>query len=117
MKRADTRLILSLAVSGMLLLCSATWSPVMGDDLDDGIPIDDSIDKYDQIGDHVDTNFSYLSLRARSEAAARVDDTDTIVRKSDDSLLNSVILKPGATVQGDIIIIDQSRGDKTIVAQ
>ncbi len=110
------RTALVFLVSLVLLTCGGVCR-ARADDLDDGIPIDDSINKYDQIGDHVETNFSYLSLRARSEAETRSGDTDTIVRKSDNSLLNSVVLKPGATVQGDIIIIDQSRGDKTIVTK
>ncbi len=112
-----TRMWFVLGMACSLLLAGGGVVACLGDDLDDGIPIDDSIDRYDQIGDHVETNFSYLSLRARSEAEARIDDTNTIVRESDNSLLNSVVLKPGATVQGDIIIIDQSRGDKTIVTQ
>jgi hypothetical protein len=33
------------------------------------------------------------------------------------SVLNSVILQAGSEVRGDIIIIDQSRGDKTIIAR
>ncbi len=110
-------MVILLLAALPVLLSAAACRMARADDLDDGIPIDDSIEKYDQIGDHVDTNFSYLSLRARSEAAVRSSDAGTIVRESDNSLLNSVVLKPGATVQGDIIIIDQSRGDKTIVTQ
>lgn len=82
-------------------------------DLDDGIEIDDSIEQYSTIGNHADLNFSYLAQRSRARATAGV---DGIVRAKD-GVLNSVILEPGSQLQGDIIIIDQSRGDKTLIAE
>ena len=83
------------------------------DDQDDGIPADDNIQQYDEIGNHAELNFSYLSQRARSKAAAGVN--DAIV--SQNGVLNSVILEPGAQINGDIIIIDQSKGNKTIITE
>lgn len=92
------------------------WKISLADDLDDGIPIDDSIAEYDQIGENIENNYSYLSLRAQSDAVARSSDMDNIPYMNEGSVLNSVILEAGSTVQGDIIIIDQSQGDRTIIA-
>jgi hypothetical protein len=83
------------------------------DDLNDGIEVDDSIEGYNNIGNHTDLNFSYLAQRSRSRVTAGV---SGIVR-SREGVLNSVILEPGSQVYGDIIIIDQSRGDKTIITE
>jgi len=100
-----------------ILLCCGASTPCRADDLDDGIAIDDSSMEYDQIGDSIEPNYSYIALRAQSDVAARSDTgTDDLVT-GEGSLLNSVILEAGATVQGDIYIIDQSKGDKTIIAR
>ncbi|HHD64240.1 MAG TPA: hypothetical protein ENK96_07760 [Desulfobulbaceae bacterium] len=100
-----------------MLSCGSFWAPCRADDLDDGIAIDDSLIEYDQIGDSIEPNYSYIALRAQSNVAARSDaGTDDLVT-GEGSVLNSVILEAGATVQGDIYIIDQSRGDKTIITQ
>jgi hypothetical protein len=99
------------------LLCSSPCPLCCADDLDDGIPIDDSLTEYDQIGDSIEPNYSYIALRAQSDAAARLDEGEYDLLTNEGSVLNSVILEAGATVQGDIIIIDQSRGDKTLIAQ
>jgi hypothetical protein len=95
-------------LSGCLVVAAC-----LANDLDDGIEIDDSIEQYSTIGNQADLNFSYLAQRSRSRAAAGV---DGIVRTRD-GVLNSVILEPGSQLHGDIIIIDQSRGDKTIIAE
>ena len=99
----------------MFLAVNAPSCPA--DDLDDGIPIDDNISEYDQIGDSIDRNYSYIALRVQSDAAARLSEEANEQYLDEGSILNSVILQAGAKVQGDIIIIDQSRGDKTIIAQ
>lgn len=85
----------------------------LADDQDDGIPIDDNNQQYHEIGNHAELNFSYLSQRARSKAATG--SSEAIVGK--DAALNSVILEPGAQVNGDIYIIDQSKGDTTIITE
>ncbi|NOQ47066.1 MAG: hypothetical protein GQ559_10425 [Desulfobulbaceae bacterium] len=104
------------------LFLNVGWVICLADDLDDGIPIDDSISEYDQIGDSIDHNYSYIALRVQSDVAARSSDmeNDNYINDhyvNEGSLLNSVILQAGSEVQGDIIIIDQSRGDKTIIAR
>ena len=98
----------------IVLVAVPTFS--RADDLDDGIPIDDSLMEYDQIGDSVEPNYAFIALRAESNAAARTDDKKIDGLISDQgSMVNSVVLEAGSSVQGDIIIIDQSRGDKTII--
>ncbi len=104
----------------LFILSFLTWGPVstvcLADDLDDGIPIDDSISEYDQIGDNIEHNYAYIALRTQSDAAARSEEGESEQYINEGSVLNSVILQAGSEVQGDIIIIDQSKGDKTIVA-
>ncbi|HHB75798.1 MAG TPA: hypothetical protein ENK84_04570 [Desulfobulbus sp.] len=104
-------------VLGLLVLITLISVPTFsrGDDLDDGIPIDDSLMEYDQIGDSVEPNYSYIALRAQSDAAGRSDEQVDGLISDQGSLVNSVILEAGSSVQGDIVIIDQSRGDKTII--
>jgi len=99
----------------LTLLFLAAFSPVVSsraDDLDDGIAIDDGVQSYDQIGKS-SQNFSYLAQRARSKAASG----GGRVLTPDNGILNSVVLESGAEINGDIIIIDDSKGDKTIISQ
>ena len=102
-----------LAAPALALVLVLLAAPGRADDLDDGIPVDDNILLYSEIGNHADLNFSYLSQRARSKASTGVG--EAVVGK--DAALNSVILEPGAQVNGDIIIIDQSKGDTTIISE
>ncbi|MBM9536610.1 hypothetical protein [Desulfobulbus alkaliphilus] len=95
------------------ILSGGLAAACLANDLDDGIEIDDSIEQYSTIGNRPDLNFSYLAQRARSRAATG---TGGIVRTRE-GVLNSVILEPGSQLHGDIVIIDQSRGDKTIIAE
>ena len=97
----------------IVLVAVPTFS--RADDLDDGIPIDDSLMEYDQIGDSVEPNYAYIALRAQSDAASRSDKQLDGLISDQGSMVNSVILEAGSRVQGDIIIIDQSKGDKTII--
>ena len=97
----------------IVLVAVPTFS--RADDLDDGIPIDDSLMEYDQIGDSVEPNYAYIALRAQSDAASRSDKQLDGLTSDQGSMVNSVILEAGSRVQGNIIIIDQSKGDKTII--
>ena len=91
----------------------------MADDLDDGISkfTDDGIDKYDELG-KADKNINYIVQNAKSRAAVRAK-AGTAGETGDQSSanMNSVIMGAGGTVRGDIIIIDQSKGDKTQVVE
>lgn len=81
-------------------------------DQDDGIAIDDNTQGYGDISSS-NKNFSYLTQRARSKAASGSGD----VVLSDAGALNSVILESGAQINGDVVIIDESSGDKTVLSQ
>lgn len=87
-------------------------SPGRADDLSDGIEADDAIGTYSEISG-ANRNFSYLAQRARSKAASGSGG----VVLADGGALNSVILDSGARINGDIIIIDDSKGDKTVISK
>ncbi|ADW16605.1 hypothetical protein Despr_0424 [Desulfobulbus propionicus DSM 2032] len=106
MQTITATLVLSLLLTGIFRA-----DPVRADDLDDGITIDDSAYSYGNISSS-SQNFSYLAQRARSKAASGSGD----VVLSDSGALNSVILDAGAQINGDIIIIDDSSGDKTVIS-
>lgn len=91
-------------------LCAV--STCRADDLNDGIEADDSVQAYSDINTP-SRNFSYLTQRARSKAASGSGD----VLQSKNGALNSVIMEAGAKINGDIIIIDQSKGNKTILSE
>lgn len=111
-----TRLFFCFFVAAFLSISSTSYAS----DLDDGIskPLDDSISKDDELGQK-DRNISYIKLKAKSDAAVRsqkgTDKGDSAGNKPGSGNMNSVVLGPGGNVRGDIIIIDQSRGDKTQV--
>jgi hypothetical protein len=97
------------------------WTVALGSDLDDGISkyTDDGISKYDDLG-KADRNINFTVLDAKSRAQVRANAGEaegggTSDKKS--ANMNSVIMGPGGTVRGDIIIIDQSKGDKTQVVE
>ncbi len=87
----------------------------LADDLDDGIakPVtDEAIAKDDEIG-QADRNIKFLKQKAKGQA--RMDQSSGRTGQSGDSNMNSVVLGAGSNVRGDIIIIDESRGNKTQV--
>ncbi len=107
MPKNITMFMLSLALTG---LAGANVCPAQ--DQDDGIAIDDNTQGYGDISSS-NKNFSYLTQRARSKAASGSGD----VVLSDAGALNSVILESGAQINGDVVIIDESSGDKTVLSQ
>jgi hypothetical protein len=82
---------------------------VMADDLKDGISkfTDESVAKDDELGEK-DPNLSYIMLKAKAKGSS-----DGVV--TDGANMNSVVVGPGSSVKGPIIIIDQSKGPKTQV--
>ncbi len=92
----------------------------LADDLDDGIDkfTDDSVDKYDELGEK-DRNISFIVQDAKSRANVRAlaGQEQGMAGTSGGGNMNSVIMGPGGKVRGDIIIIDQSKGDKTQVVE
>ncbi|WP_310599693.1 hypothetical protein [Desulfobulbus sp.] len=107
--RTTTAILMLVALMGGWLALAA---PVRADDFNDGIEADESSLQYGELGSP-SRNFSYLSQRARSKARSGAND----VVLSDGGSLNSVILDAGAQINGDIIIIDDSKGDKTVIAK
>ncbi len=104
---------------------------VWGSDFDDGIAEykDDPIAEYDELGKK-DRNISYIKAetksRARVKTRAATRRNRDLLAKGDDpgdsatshgTGINSVLIGPGGTVQGDIIIIDESHGDKTSISE
>jgi len=93
----------------------------LASDLDDGISkyTDDGITKYDDLG-NADRNIKFTVLDAKSRANVRAKSgqsgTGTVGDQKSGNM-NSVILGPGGTIRGDVIIIDQSKGDKTQVVE
>jgi hypothetical protein len=102
-----------------LLLLFGLYGSVLAGDLDDGISkfTDDGISKYDDLG-KADKNIKFIVVNAKSKAKAMLKSNKGEVGKGKkgDANMNSVVLGAGSKIRGDIIIIDQSRGPKTNVA-
>lgn len=98
----------------LLLITAHGLTPALGlaDDLNDGIEADESSSQYGELGSS-SRNYSYLKQRAKS--LARSGHGDVVL--SDSGTMNSVIMDAGAQINGDIIIIDESKGDKTVIAK
>ncbi len=116
-------LLFSFLLTFIQPLCS--W----GSDLDDGISkyTDGSIAKWDELGKR-DRNVEYIKLRAESKAEVKMrakmrrsknalaKDNNSQKSESGGGSINSVLIGAGGVVKGDIIIIDESRGDKTLIS-
>lgn len=86
-------------------------------DLDDGISTytDDSIEQYDELGKK-DRNVTFIKMNARSKANSQSNANTQAGSGSGSGNMNSVVMGAGSKVKGDIIIIDDSKGDKTLIA-
>lgn len=103
------------------MLCLAI--PSIADDLEDKIGkyTDDDI-QADHTMDEGTPNVKFIKMNAKSKAkvrqkAAGKNKTDQSKNgktssKSKDANMNSVVLGAGSNIKGDIIIIDESKGDK-----
>lgn len=120
MKR--TRILLAFC---LLVLWSVGFA--CASDLDDNIskPYDESIERDDELGQK-DRNISFIKRNALSKAdvatKSATQGTQSVrgggsAPSSGPSTgnMNSVVLGIGGTVRGDIVIIDQSRGDRNQV--
>jgi hypothetical protein len=85
----------------MLVLLVTSLNAYAGDlgDLDDGIEIDDGIEKYDTLG-NIGINIQYIKRSAKASAKKG----DNSVNGNGDIAIGSFINRPGAEV-GDVIII------------
>jgi hypothetical protein len=84
-------------------------------DLEDGIQIDDSITNYHEMGD-IQNNIKFVIRDKMSKASSRRGIDNVFYSQEDFASIGSVILGAGSVVHGDIIIIDQSVGDKTAIS-
>lgn len=105
----------------LLLSFIALINPLtaLAGDLDDGISksTDDSITKDDELG-QIDKNIKFIKIQAKSKAGTTAGDSKGVVTgSSGGGNMNSVLVGPGTNIRGDIIIIDESRGDKTQVVE
>lgn len=104
----------ALAFLSLLIFASV----VVAGDLDDGISkfTDDSIAKWDELGKK-ERNVNYIKLNARSQADVRSNGSGVVQGGNGGGNMNSVVLGAGGTIRGDVIIIDDSKGDKTQVVE
>ncbi|MEA2085344.1 MAG: hypothetical protein U9O82_14115 [Thermodesulfobacteriota bacterium] len=108
----------------LIPLCCLAVSPFFpgncpAGDLDDGISkfTDESIEKDYDLG-NPDKNIKFIIMKAKSQAAMGEKKGDDATQGATGSgNMNSVVLGPGSNIKGDIIILDQSKGDKTQVVQ
>lgn len=112
--------IISITVPALLLLFGSVCG---ANDLDDdGISKykDDPITKYSELG-KPEPNVSFIILNAKSKAKVLSKKGEQAAspgnsQQPGSANLNSVILGAGGTVLGDIIIIDESKGNNTVIA-
>jgi len=83
----------------------------LGNDFDDGISIDDKIT--DTLKSS--TNLKFVMLKAKARAKGDSDNNLTGSDSIKNGSLNSVLIGPGSNVNGDIYIIDESKGSQTVV--
>jgi hypothetical protein len=111
MKRA----ILTTILSAVMAITGA--ATVLATDLNDGISsyTDNPIAAADQLGSP-DVNVDFIVLRAKSRVySTNLQDGSVTPAMAPEANINSVVLEPGSSIRGDIIIIDQSTGDKSQV--
>lgn len=85
--------------------------PCPGNDLDDGIAIDDNIETYDRI--KLDLNLRYIERDARSRSAIKKQDIQKLGHTgSPEAIMGGVKVEPGAET-GDIIVIFE--GDENLI--
>ncbi len=88
---------------------------VLADDLDDGISkhTEDEVKGYDELGSQ-DRNIKFIKMNAKSRAKVK---GQKGLQAGQGANMNSVVMGAGSNVKGDIIIIDESKGNKTIVSE
>jgi len=115
------RFFFTIMLATFFFVAAGVGVAVCGDQ-DDGIATDDHITSYDDLGDS-NQNINFIKLNAKSSAKQREKSvkkgtkTDDGLGKNGSGSMNSVLMGPGSNVKGDIIIIDESKGDKTQVVE
>jgi len=112
-----------LAIIAALACFHLYGGKAVASDLDDGISrySDESIEKDDELGQR-DRNISFIKEHAKSDAlvgaaAGMKNGMSGAGAAPGNGNMDSVVLGPGGSVRGDIIIIDESKGPKTQVVQ
>ena len=102
----------------LTLAALLTVSPALAGDLEDGISksTDDAISGYDELGSK-DRNIKFTKMNAKSRAKVRSKNGELQTGATGGANMNSVVMGAGSNVKGDIIIIDESKGPKTIVTE
>lgn len=77
---------------------------------------DDPISKHSELGDP-EPNVNFIILNAKSKAKVLSRKGEQAAKGGGSANLNSVILGAGGTILGDVIIIDESRGNNTVIAE
>lgn len=91
--------VLSLALGGTAL----------AKDMDDKIGVDDGFDFDNDLKRN--TNIKYTKVKAKSDA--KRDSSSSIEAGSGDTNINSAVV--GGNVYGDIVIIDEGKGNRNII--
>lgn len=110
--------ILQTIIMVSLILLSG-FGIAMAGDLDDGISkfTDDGMSSYDDLGKE-DKNIKFIIMNSKSQAAVSKksaggdDASKSGSGGGGDNNMNSVVMGAGSTIHGDVIIIDDSKGDK-----
>ncbi len=112
-----------LSIIIMILFASLIGSgSVFCGDLDDGIAVDDNINSYDDLGDP-EKNIKFIKMNAKSNARRKQKSEGKGLAEDGGSggkgsgAMNSVVMGPGSNVKGDIIIIDESKGEKIQIVE
>jgi hypothetical protein len=105
-------------VIGLLMVFTMGMGLSFGGDLNDGISKynEDGISSYDDMGS-ADKNINFIKQNAKSRAKvrAKLDPNSALTGQTGGGNMNSVVMGAGSNVRGDIYIIDNSKGSKSIV--
>jgi len=111
---------IKLLIANLLIVFLLSISTSFAGDLDDGISkyTDDGINKWDELG-KTDKNIDFLKMNAKSKAMVRKKSGTSNGADSSETgtNMNSVVMGAGSNVYGDIIIIDESKGDKFQISE
>lgn len=101
--------LLCVALACGLVFAAAKVS--FAKDLDDGIGHDDGFDFDNTL--KKETNIKYVKEKAKAKARQEGKDPNVAAAGGGGTNINSAVV--GGNVYGDIIIIDEGKGDKTVV--
>ncbi len=117
MKKIDASTIITTFTFILFVLCLSV--PAGADDLEDKISTytEDPISADSNMGDFgVNTTFKKMDAKSKAKVRERTADKDQKKQTKSSTNMNSVELGAGSVIKGDVIIIDQSKGDKTQIS-